>query len=163
MGDVIRLVLMMFCKRQYGKLEFMSSAINWLDIMNIWNEEGYLLKKSNALPSSPLLQPSESTGYCVPPCSIRSTPFRTTPTRPPVCTVSPPPPLNRYSTSARPSSHATLVCGGTSSLAKPSLTAVRISANARPLLAFRLLMTFRQDVTSGFRRRVSWISDTSSG
>lgn len=76
-------------------------------------------------------------GYPVPPCSIKSTPFRMTPTSPPVWTTSPPPPLNLYSTSARPSNHDTLVCGGTSNFANSSPRAVRISAKASPLFAFR--------------------------
>ena len=81
----------------------------------------------------------------------------------PVCTISPPPPLNLYSTSASPSSHATLVCGGTSRFASASLTAVRISAKARPLLDLSLLTVLRQEVMSGFWRRVSVMRAMSEG
>jgi len=45
----------------------------------------------------------------IPVLSISSTPCRTTPTMPPICTLSLPPPANLYSTSARPRNHSTLV------------------------------------------------------
>ena len=94
------------------------------------------------------------TYYLVPPCSIKSTPPLTTPTNPPVCTTSLPPPLNLYSTSASPESHATRVCGGTSSFASSSPNAVSMSANARPLFALRMLTVLRQEVTSEDSKRV---------
>lgn len=99
----------------------------------------------------------------VPPCSINSTPFLTTPTTPPVCTTSPPPPLSLCSTSAKPSNQVTLVCGGTSSFASSSPSAVRISAKASPLLVLRVLMVVRQVVMSGVERRVSRMVWMSSG
>lgn len=86
-----------------------------------------------------------------------------TPIKPPVCTTSPPPPLSLNSTSAKPSSHATLVCGGTSSSANSSPSAVRISARARPLFAFKALTVLRQDVISGILSNVESISCMSSG
>lgn len=101
--------------------------------------------------------------YLVPPCSIKSTPPLTTPTNPPVCITSLPPPLNLYSTSASPESHATLVCGGTSSFASSSPSAVSMSANARPLFALSMLTVFRQEVTSEFSMRVSRMTCMSEG
>ena len=93
---------------------------------------------------------------------INSHPLRTTPTSPPVCMVSEPPPDNRHSISARPSSQVTRVCAGTSNSCSCSARAERISANARPLLAFRVFTVLRQDVTSLVDSKVdviSWISD----
>ena len=101
--------------------------------------------------------------HLVPPCSIRSTPPLTTPTRPPVCTTSPPPPLKRNSTSARPCSHATLVCGGTSNLINSSPSAVNISAKASPLFALRTLTVFKQVVRSDVSSSVSRIILMSEG
>ena len=100
--------------------------------------------------------------FPIPPCSINSTPVLTTPTIPPVCTVSPPPPLKRCSISARPSSHVMRVCGGTSNFPNSSFSAVMMSANARPLLALKTLMVLRHEVTSEVARSVSrivWMSE----
>ena len=94
---------------------------------------------------------------------ISSAPFRTTPTTAPVCTTSPPPPLKRYSTSASPSNHVIITGAGTSSFVNSSLSAVMISANARPWFAFRELIICRQVVTSGVFRRVLRILEMSSG
>ena len=93
---------------------------------------------------------------------INSHPFRTTPTKPPVCMVSDPPPASRHSISASPSSHVILVCAGTSSCCSCSARAERISARARPLLALIVSRVLRQDVTSLVESNVdmiSWISD----
>lgn len=93
---------------------------------------------------------------------INSHPFRTTPTNPPVCMVSDPPPASRHSISASPSSHVILVCAGTSSCCNCSASAERISARARPLLALIVSSVLRQDVTSLVESNVdmiSWISD----
>ena len=97
------------------------------------------------------------------PFSISSTPALTTPTKPPVCTTSPPPPLSLHSISASPSNHATLVCAGTSSLLSSSPSAVRMSARARPWEVFRELMVERQEVISGLERRVVRMVWTAAG
>lgn len=89
---------------------------------------------------------------------ISSHPFRSTPTSPPVCMVSDPPPDSRHSISARPSSQAILVCAGTASRCSCSPSASSISARASPLLALSVLIVLRHDVTSLVDRRVVIIS-----
>lgn len=94
---------------------------------------------------------------------MNSVPPLITPTSPPVCIVSLPPPLSLYSTSLSPSNHAILVLGGTSSLPSSSARLVRISANARPLFAFNVFNVCKQVVTSFVVKRVSRICFISAG
>src|SRR5271170_4199102 len=92
---------------------------------------------------------AQSSSTTIPLSPSNSTPCRTIPTMPPVCTPSDPPPANLNSISASPSNHSTLVCGGTSNVWSSSASAVKISASASPLLAFSVLIVLRQLATSG--------------
>ena len=94
---------------------------------------------------------------------ISSAPFLTTPTTAPVCTTSPPPPLNLYSTSAKPSNHVIITGAGISNFVNSSPSAVMISASANPCVTFKEFIVCRQDVTSGVLRRVLRILVMSSG